>query len=81
MMDQKCKCFTNMASPLQFEWHKVGRKMERPHDCPETVYDVMRDCWSLLPADRPSWKELVNALQGLYVGKVVQKVVHVLRLE
>ena len=57
-----------MASYLQFEWHKVGRKMERPHDCPETVYDVMRDCWSLLPADRPSWKELVNALQGLYVG-------------
>ena len=49
--------------------------MERPHDCPENVYDVMRDCWGLRPSDRPSWKELVNALQGLYVGKEYEKVI------
>lgn len=65
-----------LTSSLQLEWHKVGRKMERPHDCPENVYDVMRDCWSLRPADRPSWKELVNALQGLYVGEKYEKVAH-----
>ena len=48
--------------------------MERPHDCPESVYDVMRDCWSLKPADRPSWKMLVNALQSLYIGEEDKKI-------
>ena len=48
--------------------------MERPHDCPESVYDVMRNCWSLQPADRPSWKILVNVLQALYIGKDEKKI-------
>ena len=69
------KMFTAVTYSPQFEWHKVGRKMERPHDCPENVYDVMRECWSLRPSDRPAWKELVNALQGLYVGKEYEKVI------
>ena len=47
----------------------MGRTLERPHDCPENVYDVMKDCWRLRPAERPSWKVLVNALQGLYIGE------------
>ena len=65
---------TILTFPLQYEWHKVGRRMERPHDCPESVYDVMRDCWSLKPADRPSWKMLVNALQSLYIGEEDKKI-------
>jgi len=59
--------YKNLSVEEVYEWHKVGRRMERPHDCPESVYDVMRDCWSLKPADRPSWKMLVNALQSLYI--------------
>jgi len=59
--------YKNLSVEEVCEWHKVGRRMERPHDCPESVYDVMRNCWSLQPADRPSWKILVNVLQALYI--------------
>ncbi len=27
----------------------------QPQSCPDELYDVMADCWELLPADRPSF--------------------------
>lgn len=37
---------------------KQGYRMERPDNCSETVYDVMKSCWHIDPEQRPPFPEL-----------------------
>ncbi|XP_012283848.1 tyrosine-protein kinase shark [Orussus abietinus] len=37
-----------------------GERLEKPEKCPEHVYLVMRSCWSYLPTDRPTFKDLLE---------------------
>ncbi|KAK3564647.1 hypothetical protein QTP86_024241 [Hemibagrus guttatus] len=40
-----------------------GYKMDAPDGCPPAVYDIMKQCWTLEPAMRPSFKALRENLQ------------------
>uniref|UniRef100_A0A672S8R5 Tyrosine-protein kinase n=1 Tax=Sinocyclocheilus grahami TaxID=75366 RepID=A0A672S8R5_SINGR len=40
-----------------------GYKMEAPDGCPAAVYDLMKQCWTLDPAGRPSFRLLREKLQ------------------
>lgn len=35
-----------------------GDRLEKPDDCPEEVYSIMRDCWAYEPQDRPTFSQL-----------------------
>ncbi|XP_015602408.1 tyrosine-protein kinase Shark [Cephus cinctus] len=37
-----------------------GERLEKPEKCPEHVYLVMQSCWSYLPEDRPTFKDLLE---------------------
>nr|AVT56269.1 insulin receptor 1 [Oncopeltus fasciatus] len=41
-----------------------GGIMERPENCPDKLYSVMRLCWEHKPSSRPSFIELVTLLQN-----------------
>nr|AVT56266.1 insulin receptor 1 [Jadera sanguinolenta] len=41
-----------------------GGIMERPENCPDKLYNVMRLCWEHKPSSRPSFIELVTLLQN-----------------
>lgn len=38
--------------------------MERPENCPDKLYSIMRLCWEHKPSSRPSFIELVTLLQN-----------------
>ncbi|XP_029113192.1 non-receptor tyrosine-protein kinase TNK1 isoform X2 [Scleropages formosus] len=51
-------------SGRQILWHveREGERLERPHDCPQELYGVMRKCWALTPSDRPFFSQLTTVV-------------------
>lgn len=37
-----------------------GDRLERPQDCPQEIYSVMRKCWACSAADRPTFSQLTT---------------------
>uniref|UniRef100_A0A3Q2CM04 non-specific protein-tyrosine kinase n=1 Tax=Cyprinodon variegatus TaxID=28743 RepID=A0A3Q2CM04_CYPVA len=46
-----------------------GYKMDCPDGCPEVVYNIMKQCWNLDPAARPSFQMLREWLQHIRESK------------
>lgn len=42
-----------------------GYKMDAPDGCPPAVYDLMKQCWTLDSASRPSFRMLREKLQHI----------------
>ena len=42
-----------------------GYKMDAPDGCPAVVYDIMKQCWTLDTALRPSFRTLREKLQHI----------------
>ncbi|XP_029615810.1 non-receptor tyrosine-protein kinase TNK1 isoform X1 [Salmo trutta] len=49
-------------SGRQILWRveREGERMERPPDCPQELYSVMRKCWAGTPSDRPTFSQLTT---------------------
>lgn len=47
-------------SGRQILWRveREGERLEKPQDCPQEIYAVMRKCWACNPTDRPSFAQL-----------------------
>lgn len=41
-----------------------GGVMERPENCPDKLYDLMRRCWTHRPSARPTFLEIVQELHN-----------------
>lgn len=41
-----------------------GGVMERPENCPDKLYDLMRRCWTHRPSARPTFLEIVQELHA-----------------
>ncbi|KAL6063803.1 vascular endothelial growth factor receptor 1 [Balamuthia mandrillaris] len=52
---------------------KEGYRMPRPEECPEEVYKIMTDCWSLLPQFRPTFKDICLKLQAIWKRTLEQQ--------
>ncbi|XP_065209242.1 plexin-A4-like [Planococcus citri] len=44
---------------------KAGYRMNKPDDCPEMLYCLMRKCWNYLPKDRPNFTTIVQELDAI----------------
>jgi hypothetical protein len=42
-----------------------GKRLEKPPECPQNVYDVMHSCWQRLPENRPTFQQLVQTVGRL----------------
>ncbi|CAI9720557.1 putative molluscan insulin-related peptide(s) receptor [Octopus vulgaris] len=40
-----------------------GKIMEKPEGCPKRLYSLMLMCWQYKPKQRPSFKDIINALE------------------
>jgi serine/threonine protein kinase len=47
-----------------------GYRMPMPSDCSKYIYEVMMQCWSLTPPDRPTFTALSTKLVGMMRGPV-----------
>ena len=50
-----------------------GNRMAQPHNCPDKIYTLMRECWKMEPELRPPFSALAAQL-GQYLEDNVRKV-------
>ncbi|CAO2603241.1 Fibroblast growth factor receptor 3 [Lemmus lemmus] len=48
-----------------FKLLKEGYRMDKPATCTHDLYVIMHDCWHEVPSQRPSFKLLVEGLDGI----------------
>ena len=41
---------------------KDGNKMKRPENCHDIMFDLMSDCWHILPDERPTFLQICKRL-------------------
>lgn len=42
-----------------------GMRPEQPKNCPDEVFEMMKQCWNAEPEERPSFKELAAAFMKM----------------
>ncbi|ELW47982.1 Fibroblast growth factor receptor 4 [Tupaia chinensis] len=47
---------------------REGHRMDRPPQCPPELYGLMRECWHAAPSQRPTFKQLVEALDKVLLA-------------
>nr|AMV91900.1 janus kinase 1 [Acanthogobius hasta] len=65
--------FLNIIGPTQGQMTvvrlvnalKEGKRLPRPENCPESVYELMRRCWEQSPEKRITFKSLIQELTGM----------------
>ncbi|KAL1395785.1 hypothetical protein pipiens_010991 [Culex pipiens pipiens] len=56
--------YLNVTSwEYQLQYLKQGNRLEKPAQCPDGVYAVIRGCWQLTPTQRPSFGEIVQHMK------------------
>ncbi|XP_043101408.1 non-receptor tyrosine-protein kinase TNK1 [Puntigrus tetrazona] len=45
---------------ILYRVEREGERLDRPSDCPQELYSVMRKCWACSPADRPNFSQLTT---------------------
>ncbi|XP_075072415.1 fibroblast growth factor receptor 2 isoform X9 [Mixophyes fleayi] len=48
-----------------FKLLKEGHRMDKPANCTNELYMMMRDCWHAIPPHRPTFKQLVEDLDRI----------------
>ena len=43
---------------------KDGNKMKRPEDCPDILFELMSECWHIVPDERPTFLQICQRLVG-----------------
>lgn len=43
--------------------------MEKPKNCVDSVYDLMKSCWNLKPNQRPCFKEISEKMEEFLFEK------------
>ncbi|XP_010591078.1 fibroblast growth factor receptor 4 isoform X2 [Loxodonta africana] len=51
-----------------FSLLREGHRMDRPPQCPPELYGLMRECWHAAPSQRPTFKQLVEALDKVLLA-------------
>ena len=49
-----------------------GYRMPLPENCPNSLYDIMYECWNADPEKRPTFVQLAQKINGVVLEPVVQ---------
>lgn len=55
--------YPNVSNHEILPYVQSGQRMQRPENCSELLYDLMTQCWSESPEDRPFFSEVVSLLE------------------
>ena len=56
------KIHLGMGNDGAMKYIKNGGTMERPNECPDSIHNLMRKCWTQLPEDRPTFLDICQHL-------------------
>uniref|UniRef100_A0A665ULK4 Tyrosine-protein kinase receptor TYRO3 n=1 Tax=Echeneis naucrates TaxID=173247 RepID=A0A665ULK4_ECHNA len=51
-----------------YEFLIKGERLKKPAHCRDDIYDIMHSCWSPVPKCRPSFQNLVEQLEALWLS-------------
>jgi len=54
--------YQGMGNDGAMKYIKNGGTMEKPNECPESIHNLMRNCWRQLPEDRPTFIDICQHL-------------------
>ncbi|KAI1294773.1 Hepatocyte growth factor receptor [Halotydeus destructor] len=54
-----------VANWQMLQYLKEDFRLQQPEYCPDPLYDIMLQCWSMNPDDRPTFSELVTKVQDV----------------
>jgi hypothetical protein len=49
----------------------AGYRLDKPKDCPDDVYELMRACWDADPEKRPLFPEIVNRIDEMLAKRSI----------
>lgn len=53
-----------------YQFLMEGNRMDQPVDCPDQMYQMMRDCWIEKAEDRPNFSALVQRLENVIASNM-----------
>jgi hypothetical protein len=56
------KPYFNFSNETTAEKVVSGYRLEKPNDCPDDVYTLMRECWDAAPSKRPLFPDIINRI-------------------
>ena len=64
--------FTGMVNREVLDQVSRGYRMPKPVECPDQLYDIMRQCWDAQPEKRPTFDFLHSFLDDFYHASEIQ---------
>lgn len=55
-------CLQGFSNDQVLRYVIDGGVMERPENCPDKLYELMRQCWQHRPSARPTFMEIIDEL-------------------
>ncbi|XP_041828665.1 tyrosine-protein kinase Lck [Melanotaenia boesemani] len=60
--------YPGMSNPEVIQNLERGYRMPQPDNCPDGLYDIMCDCWTETPENRPTFEYLKNVLEDFFTS-------------
>uniref|UniRef100_A0A3P9N1P4 Tyrosine-protein kinase n=1 Tax=Poecilia reticulata TaxID=8081 RepID=A0A3P9N1P4_POERE len=60
--------YPGMSNPEVIQNLERGYRMPAPENCPEELYDIMKECWRERPEDRPTFDFLKHLLEDFFTA-------------
>ncbi|KAH1175306.1 hypothetical protein KIL84_008180 [Mauremys mutica] len=54
--------YPGIPSEELFKFLKEGNRLDKPANCTHDLYMIMKECWHVVPSERPTFKQLVEDL-------------------
>jgi hypothetical protein len=48
--------------------------MKCPENCPNEIYELMNSCWNKEPEKRPSFKQIFQTIEQIYLKETGRKI-------
>lgn len=60
--------FAGMPNREVLEQVERGYRMNKPRNCPDSMYDIMKKCWDKVSQNRPTFEYLYNFFDDYFVS-------------
>uniref|UniRef100_A0A3B5M030 Tyrosine-protein kinase n=1 Tax=Xiphophorus couchianus TaxID=32473 RepID=A0A3B5M030_9TELE len=60
--------YPGMSNPEVIQNLERGYRMPAPENCPDELYDIMKECWTERPEDRPTFDYLKHLLEDFFTA-------------
>nr|XP_032638827.1 fibroblast growth factor receptor 3-like [Chelonoidis abingdonii] len=65
--------YPGIPSEKIFNFLKEGNRLDKPANCTHDLYMIMKECWHVVPSERPTFKQLVEDLDTVLTVTTTDK--------